>query len=76
MREVDPMGIFLIETKVCDVLLHSILRRIGFLFFIFVLAVGLRGGLAFLLEARVEVQCSELVGFHLSLFDETRWWER
>lgn len=47
MREVDPMGIFLIETKVSDAHLQLILRRLGFYLFLSVPAVGLKGDLAF-----------------------------
>lgn len=47
MREVDPMGIFIMETKIKDDRLSLIFRRLGFVHFISVPPVGCKGGIAF-----------------------------
>lgn len=47
MREVNPMGIFLIETKISDDRVQSVFRRLGFSFFVSFPPVRCTGGLAF-----------------------------
>lgn len=47
MREVDPWGIFLMETKINDVWLGLIIRSLGFSLFLSVPPIGCKGGLAF-----------------------------
>lgn len=47
VRETDPVGLFIIEMKIKDNHLQSILRKLGFLFFISFPPVGCKGGLAF-----------------------------
>lgn len=47
MRKVDPMGIFIMETKIKDNQLRSIFRSLGFVHFISVPPVGCKGGIVF-----------------------------
>lgn len=47
MREIDPWDIFLMETKIKDDRLGSILRSLSFLLFIYIPPVGCKGGIAF-----------------------------
>lgn len=47
VREVNPMGIFLIETKISDDRVQSVFRRLGFSFFVSFPPVRCKGGLAF-----------------------------
>lgn len=43
MKNIDPTGIFQVETKVDDNTVASILQKIGFLFFISIPPVGRSG---------------------------------
>lgn len=47
VREVDPWGIFLMDTKINYNKLGLILRSLGFFLFISTPPVGCKGGLAF-----------------------------
>lgn len=47
VRDIDPMGIFLVKTKVAEAIVASVIRSIGFSFFILVPSIRRSGGLAF-----------------------------
>lgn len=47
IREFDPVGIFLIETKCADEIVAKVMKYLGFTFFFSVSPLGSKGGLAF-----------------------------
>lgn len=47
VRVIDPVCVFLIETKVADDIVHKVAKKIGFTFFISVPPIGNKGGLLF-----------------------------
>lgn len=47
VRVVDPIGIFLIETKVSTTIVDHVMRRVGFLYYEAVPPEGCKGGLVF-----------------------------
>lgn len=56
MRAVDPMGVFLMETKVSNGVVEKVVRKVGFSFFISVPPVGNKGGLVFMWRPELEFE--------------------
>lgn len=46
-RVIDQVGLFLIETKVADVVVKKVMRKVDFKFFVVVSLSGRKGGLVF-----------------------------
>lgn len=56
IKEFDPIGIFLIETKCADEVVRQIMQSIGFSFFISAPPQGCKGGLVFCWRPNLQME--------------------
>lgn len=67
MREVDPWGIFLMETKINDERLGLVIRSLGFSLVLSVPPIGCKGGLAFYWRPGLSFDVLKLSGSYIHL---------